>query len=509
MRFLISFSFVLLPFMAVRAQQAGSIQSQPDSAFFPSLGIFQQRLFSFYEQTPGQVLFHPSSGYSLSQLEMARSQGNWRTLQQPEKSTKYQISSTGVSQVNQFKVWGDFRYTRRQEDSVGWRLRPEQNDVSPYYLANIQPGNWDTHDYQLKGAAGVRVSDHILLVAGARLQTGTYGRYNDPRPEISRYRLRLEGGIGYSISSASLVLSGIYGYGEETNKVSYQNQMNRSEGRPTYTAQDVMGYGFYRVVTETGINLREDLKIKGAAAVVQVGNINVTYMYQQKERDYSREIPVSGDISPYSPIGDVTQNEHCLVSSYQWGKTAVQRLAGLEFQSVSVKDFNRRIIQGNNYLGTHRTATLSYDEKRPAWEYGLSLNLRRDSRKDGTAAVNYLVQTARLQAEASKRINVGGNFLQVNGQVGYRADVGSKLTIGSQYNEFMRGVVLPDFAYYSSGLLEPGMSLGYGVKVKNVLLLPTLGYQWQKPMSVKAVPGAAYQPGQSRSTYWVQLNVHL
>ncbi|MGV3539880.1 MAG: DUF6850 family outer membrane beta-barrel protein [Rufibacter sp.] len=507
MRFLI-FLLVLIPIAKGKAQQADSLQSQPDSAFFPSVGLFQQRLFASYEHVPGQVLFHPAKYYSLSSVGVRFASGNWRTPQLPEKSVQYQIASRGISQINKFRLWGDFKYTRSQEDSVGWRLKADQADRSPYYLANIRPGSWDNHDYQLKGAGAVTVTEKLSLVAGAKLQVGTYGRFNDPRPEIAKHRLKLTGGVGYKVlDHVQVVLSGIYGYGEEAVKVTYDGLPVGAIPPPSTVTHNIMGYGFYRTASE--YNLREDQTVRGGSIVLQAGSLNVAYTYQDLDREYTQEFTDGSIYVPRSPVGDLAQKEHFMVSSYTWQTEAVQHLLGAELQYVHLKDFNRILIQGNNFLSTTKDAALYYSGKRKTWEYGGTVTYQSVSRKDGTAAVDYLVQTATVKAEAQAQFPLKAGFLQVMAQMAYRTDLGSKLTIGSQYNDFMKGVVLPDFTYYSSAQLEPELSLGYGMRVKNVLLLPTFGYHLQRALSPKQFAEAVYTPGRTRSTYFLQLQVHL
>ncbi|MFB9863707.1 DUF6850 family outer membrane beta-barrel protein [Rufibacter immobilis] len=507
MRILFTVFSLFLP-MWGHAQQNDSLHDQSAGAAFQTVGLYHQRLYSLYEQVPGQVLFHPSAGYSHSTLEFMRASGSWRTPQLPERNTQYKIASRGVTQVNKFKLWGDFQYRRNLEDSIGWRLKPDQADISPYYLANIRPGNWDNHEYQLKGTGGVPLTRRLSLVAGAQLETGTYGRSNDPRADITRYRLTVDGGLGYRIGPVTAVLSGRYGYGEEVASVSYQNIMNQSDGRPEYTTQDVMGYGYYRIVSSKR-NLYEFRNLKGGSLVLQAGQFNVGYSYQLVDRRYRRKIDATGDISPYSPIGEVTQKEHRVVSNYTWAGDVVQRLCGGELRYTHVKDFNQLIIQGNNYLGIAKEAVFTYNEKRPAWEFGLKGSYQSVSKKDGTASVDYLVQTLTLSGQAAKELPWGKDFVRLKAQLGYRTDLNSHLTIGSQYNAFMTGVILPDFTYYSSEQVEAGLQAGYGVKVKQVMLMPAVHYTWQQALSPQSLPQTAFAPGNNYQIWALQLNIYL
>lgn len=479
-----------------------------DSLQTPTLFSFYQHLYNTHEQTAGHVLRHPSAQYGFSSAGMALTHGDWRTYQQAESSTVYQISSRGAYTLKNVRFSGSFDYQRRLEDSVGWMLKPDQHDTSPYYLATPKPGNWDAHTYRLKGAIGLPLLGVLHAVAGGDLAMGEYGRFTDPRPQIRRYRLKLSGGLGLLFDDWSLTVSGIHGYGDESTDVSYANAMNNTPGRPATVTHDIMGYGYYRT-TGSSLKLLEDQETRGAAAVFQVRDFNLAYTLEQATRLYFRRTGSTVDDQGRAILGEVTQQHHSLSASYAWEGPAYKSFAHLGFSYLRTEDFNKAIINGNNYQGTALAISPSYHSKRDNWEYSLASNLTRETRKDGTAGVDYLVQTAAVTAEGGRLFILGKQLLKLNLGVGYRKDLGSALHIGTQYNAFMQGVVLPDFAYYSSDQLAFSSSLGLGFKVKDVVLMPVLSYDLRHQLQPAANPYATFNPGNIRATYTFGLNIHM
>ncbi|ARS35467.1 DUF6850 family outer membrane beta-barrel protein [Pontibacter actiniarum] len=481
---------------------------RPDSVQAPTLFSFYQQLYSAYEHTAGQVLFHPSDKYGFSSAGFSATDGDWRTYQMPASSNTYHITSKGAYTLKKVKLSGAFAYKRRLEDSVGWMLKPDHHDTSPYYLASKKPGNWDAHTYELKGAASIPVAGVVFATAGAALTMGNYGRFNDPRPEISRYRLKFSGGLGLQFEEWAVVLSGIYGYGDERNSIGYANKMNNTIGRPDYVSHDIMGYGYYRT-TGTALRLQEDQHTKGAALVLQVSSFNLSYSLEQAVRKYSRRTKDSNEAIVAVPIADVTQDRHALRANYSWESEKLSHLLDMALTYEQTSDFNKVIINGNNYRGTAFSVTPAYHARFNDWEYSLSSNLTRDTRKDGTAAVDYAIQTAAVAAGGGKLFHLGNNLLKLNLQAAYRTDMGSELNIGTQYNTFMKGVILPDFAYYSAEQLRYTSSLGFGLKVQEVVLMPYFDYSLVQPLQTSTNPYADFNPAHSRSTYTFGLNIHM
>ncbi|MFP4091169.1 MAG: DUF6850 family outer membrane beta-barrel protein [Cyclobacteriaceae bacterium] len=494
--------------VGVLADPGPSLQAQGDSVQFPTFFSFYRYLYQAYEHSTGQVLFHPSERYGLSSAAFSRASGDWRTFQMPGSSRHYQVSSKGAYRLNKVRLIGEFGYQRRQDDSLGWMLKPDQHDRSPYYLANKKAGNWDAHTYLVSGAGSLPVAGPMYFTAGARLNLGTYGRFTDPRPEISRYRLRLSGGLGYRYQKLALAISAVYGYGDEQNHVGYASEINRTIGRQEYILQDIMGYGYYRRVG-SNLSLNEENRKKGLEMAVRVGRFNFSYVTEQSEREYFRRASVSGQENDVLSVGDVFQKSHSLKATYFWGNQQIKRLLGLDVCIENTRDFNHLILKGNNYRGNILSVRPAYQIKKGNWEYHIGSGFERENRKDGTAAVDYLVQTASLAIGGGKLFSLKNSYLKLDVETSYRTDAGSRLLIESQYNEFMKGVVLPDFTFYSSEQFSQYVSFGYGFKTNEVVLMPSFSFNLVKPINAQDEPEAEFLTGDNRIIFSFSLNIHM
>lgn len=503
------FTAILLVWNVVAlAVPQGSWIAQRDSVERPTFFSFNRDLFRAYEHSAAQILFHPSEGYGLSRLGMSMENGDWRTYQMPGSSRHYRISSRGNYRLNKIRLTGEFDYQRRLDDSLGWMLKPDQHDRSPYYLANKKAGNWDAHTYLLKGAGSLPLAGLLYFTAGGELQLGTYGRFTDPRPSISRYRLKTSAGLAYSFNIWSIAVSGIYGYGDEGTTVGYASDMNRTIGRPDFVTHDIMGYGYYRPAGSVLV-LNEDNKTKGLALVLDAGSFNFSYVVERTNRDYFKRVPGSGREDGWLAVGDVFENRHSLKASFLRSGSAVQRLIVLDACYQKTTDYNHLILEGNNYRGSILSIRPAYQERRGSWEYKLWSGFERERRMDGTAAVDYFVKTASLGAGGGKILQLQTGFFKLELEASYRTDLGSGLSVGSQYNEFMRGVVLPDLTYYSSGQCSAAVALGYGFKVMEVVMMPLFSFGHSSPVGAVNHPEAGFLTGSGRKHLSFSLNIHM
>ncbi|WP_018626635.1 DUF6850 family outer membrane beta-barrel protein [Niabella aurantiaca] len=186
--------------------------------------------YTFFSAVPVLQPFLHTSSYGKVEGYYNAENGNYIQAQDAPRKSIYGFYSEGTSKIKKYLVNGSFSYAKLKLDSVGYTLKYDPNDPSPYYLYAGKKGNWDIIKYNLKGNLSRSFSgDKLFTGLGIDYYTHDGWRINDPRPEHFKYRMLLNGAVNYRFLPDHYIgIQGGFTRGFSETQVNYQNENYRN-----------------------------------------------------------------------------------------------------------------------------------------------------------------------------------------------------------------------------------------------------------------------------------------
>lgn len=386
--------------------------------------------------------------------------GEFHTIQMPEKERNYGFYSYGNREVKGWLVEGQFQYKNQRQDSVGWKQTRNVNE-SPYYYGNIRRGNWQNeifHSYV--NASKYFFNDKIGLGIGVDYSLQTHSRGNDPRPLINYYFIKPKMQIAYKfLDNHQFSIGTHFLNAKERGSVSNFNQSNDSFGRSEYNIYTMMGGASFNLLRRPNYELFNS-GIGFTAAYYFVGDklkLSNEFTYSMSENQFNRR-GIEGSQRIYEEIGfyDVNQIQNKVFIEYENDPSIIQTIINISRSEGT--DFNT-LLAGNNF-------------QQDDYRYGLDLiytfkNLKKLSvfthiqyeqhaQRDFNASHAYTINNlnygigSQLPVKLSEKLNI---YPEVSVQ--WRNNLDQFINIvPNQINIISNSIMIPNIDYYSSDLME-------------------------------------------------------
>lgn len=458
---LISVSLLCCLQPAAAQRQADTSQLEPRLVSYR----FRDYEYAYYTQQ-GLLLQHaPIERLGSITLGYSYLQGGLRARQEADKVNVASLRSEGLRKVKKITLQGYFGFTRSWEDSIGYMHSAKPEDPTPYYLLAIKQGHWDRLHYELGAQASTAVlNDKLLLSVGADFDLSSNTRNSDPRPEISKYALALNWGVGYRITPKHTIGAWAgYAYGIETTNVGYSSVMLNAAGDAYREYQTFLSKGFGNVLVQRSGDvrrMREDDKGYRAGGYYDgkwMGfHTSLLYKFQTSRRTYVKPAAATADSRNDMPIAsfDLEQQWIDLFMEKHKGSDLLQ--LRIRYNSGEGSDYNNELA-GNNYIYNNDNINahigyVHYTQSRPQYELFLKGYYDKTYKADGTTSHRWSNSYATIGVDFSyyTRPNADKRFWVFNAHPAYRKGIDHYLTAPTaQQTFFTTDVLMPNTAYYA------------------------------------------------------------
>ena len=471
----------------------------------------QNYLNNFADQPLRSTLIGEEFGYS--GIYWDQRDGEFHSVQMPEKDRNYGFSSLGIREVNGWMIEGYFQFQNQKQDSVGWKQTRDVNE-SPFYYANIRKGNWRNNVFNSHiNASKYFYKEKIAFGLGVDYSLQTHSRGNDPRPLINYHYIKPKAQISYQfIEKHQFAVAANILTATERGSVSNFNQSNDSFGKTEYNIYTLMGGATFNLLRRPNYELI-DKGIGFGAAYYYTGNkltINNEFDYSFIDKTFNRR-GIEGSQRVFEEIGifSVEEISNNLFVQYE-NDLRVLQLHLVNSQSFG-KDFNN-LLAGNNFQqdgSTHAIEILYEFKKINHLSVFGDVSMNNLSLRDFNASHAYEISNLsfglglQLPISASDKLTFYPK-LKSNWRMNLNQDVN---IIASQINIVSTSVLIPNIDFLSAEYFNVNAELGARIKFKKFDLNPSVFADLNTFNPPSAFNSAYFETrGNQRSTLGFSIN---
>lgn len=411
-----------------------------------------------------QLLAHDVHKSTKVGLSYNYTQGSFRQAQQAQLDRKAQFAAEGISTLSRFKLYGSFEFHRNWQDSLAFSQKGIEDSYSPYYFIAQKAGVFERQGYKGKGLVAYEMFPQKVYVGTAiDYFYHSSSRSVDPRSSVTTYQLKLEPQVVYRFQKHSLGLGFRYGYGDETVAIAYKNDdFKGTLLYPDRISYLNFGYGyleinqtnFRRKFNNSGLSINYAGEILGWQATAKL-----KYSIDKTENFYETNNSIRDNV-----FGDF-QLETVGANLQAYKKTITNtKLLTLHFER-QVGDDNLRRLGARNF--TYEASNIDLDfiygrlNARYETKHDYRFQLAYQSTYQRDAAANHTLEFSYLAPQIGVT-KYGSHGLVTTLDVGVRLPLGNKVLVPlNQENLFSRGVVYPDYIYWSSQVAMINAALKY------------------------------------------------
>ena len=535
-KFLILLSAILLS-AAVSAQEKITADSlaaskkrtgQPkETGFKPlhentsdSLLTYHQAVNSTSFLHSGATLLRGSniSKYGIASLSYQQAAGHFRVAQEAEKTSSAAFSTEGVSTLEKFKLYGYFSFKRSWDDSLAFNQKGIKDANQPAYFIAGKAGDYERQTYTGGGIISYALKDHKLFLA-----TGVDYLYNttagsvDPRALITNYKLIFSPELSYQTGEHIIGAGVSLGYGSEKIGIAYKNKdFDGSLLYPSRVSYLNYGYGFITVSknnfsrnnTYSGFNLQ----YAGKLADWKI-NSKFSYLVMQENSEIDRTNTLKAE-----------KFESYQLQTYQVDLLAEKRASShtqqLNFHLLKERgDDKLTVLAARNYFYNHDEAYLSYsylnrNRKGRNTEWAAGINYQNTYSKD--AAASHQLKYNYISPELSHTQYWKGTGKDlISAELGVMARLPLTTAVNvpeTQETLFTRGVVYPDFYYWSAKAGQLQFKFNYITDhlIKKFRTGLSLKTSYLKPLdTIRQTYTSTFIPAKGYAEFYIALNLYL
>ena len=461
-----------------------------------------------FSQLPLRPLLTNQS-FSYSLIEASKKDGDYRSYQHPESAKNFSLSSYGITSFKDIRLEGKFQYRKQLQNGVGWKL---SRDVyhSPYYLANIRPGDWNNDRYELNINGGTRFfEEHLLLGFGVDYKVERLARYNDPRPSIDFYNLFLKSQIGWNWKNHTL---GIYaGTGDTDEKGSVRNyaKENDSFGKTKYNILTIKGFGSFSLRHRDSYEKHRERKEAGITYRYSGRNVDFTAeaVMGRQDTDFSRRESIAGTIVD-NVLG--TYNEETFLGNLFVSVPMDKYTLQVQSNTFYADGYDKnKTFGGANFFSKHLKQKLRVFLHKDGGNFSVQAGAGYKDRSLTDRNASHAFEFEHLATDLSAQYShtFGSRTLTIIPGISYRTSLSSSININpEQENYFTQYVISPDYYLHTSDVL--GLRGGFQIKqnFKNLAVALLIDYQRQSILNEGTLFGnPEYIPGKTRNTFTLTL----
>ncbi|MFN3800156.1 DUF6850 family outer membrane beta-barrel protein [Belliella pelovolcani] len=382
--------------------------------------------------------------------------GEFHTIQMPEKERNYGFFSYGNREVKGWLIEGYFRYQNQKQDSVGWKQTRNVNET-PYYYGNIRKGNWRNEIFNSYiNASKFFFRDKLGIGIGVDYSLQTHSRGNDPRPLINYYLIKPKVQVSYRFIENHQIAAGVQILSaKERGSVSNFNQSNDSFGRSEYNIYTMMGGASFNLLRRPNYELFDEGYGISAAYYYTGENLKISneFNYSLTQKQFNRR-GVEGSQRIFEEIGfyDIDIIENKIFVEYQNQSSVIQAVGKLQVSQGT--DFNNLLV-GNNFQQDDYSYGLDifYTFKNlNNFNLYTTINHNTHAMRDFNASHAYEIINfnygigAQIPLKASKKLTLYPE-LSINWNQNLDQIVN---IIPNQINVVSRSIMIPNIDYFSS-----------------------------------------------------------
>lgn len=209
----------LCPMVHILGQQIDSLSADSlQISFWDFAPIKRPLLGSANVAAMGQI---DATGIGYSQLQGVGTGGNFRRVQQPERSTALHFDTERYQSLKKSVWYGRFGYRQQWDKNIQWTDMLNPYRGTPYVLADSIAGDWRKQAFDLEAKVASKSLAHgrLHLGASALYQVATGAKQLDPRPLSYTNQFRVGPSVLWQLNpDQQLGLSAAYAiYQEDIN----------------------------------------------------------------------------------------------------------------------------------------------------------------------------------------------------------------------------------------------------------------------------------------------------
>ena len=456
--------FIFLLSLSVRAYG----QSIADSVFFYNQSLNN---INIDQKNTTFLIGNSINRLGAAQLFYNNISGGYKKAQQAQKNTIAGLRTEGINKFGRFVTSGYFTFIRTWQDSLAWSTKGLEQDDQPYYYGSIKAGAFERIKYNLGGNLSYNIiKDKLYIGGGINFMHNSSTRSVDPRPEVNSFNISINPEITYHIKKQYIGLKAKWGYGTETNTISFKNQdyKNSTGGYPDRVNYLLMGYGTYNNNQGVTQPLRRLDKYYGLGLNYS-GQINslklkTSFGYEHQQEDFYQYLENSTNRA-YVGYYDTDFLNMYLQFDQEIGSTDNQ--LSLSFDNQNSNDLNA-IFYAINYRYKQNLGTFTYlihinKNQRLSSEFGFNAVYNEVGKSDYSTA--HFLKYSWVEPSLSYALyylpNKNNKFYS-GLELGYRKPKSSSLNIGpNQENLLTYWIAYPNYSYDTSSAYKISGELKY------------------------------------------------
>lgn len=448
------------------------------------------RKYSFYSKEVISQPLLPMDQYAIVEGGYRYTSGDYKLSQDAAKQQEIFFFTEGTRKIRKFLFSGSFSYQHINQDSVPYTLRYALQDPAPYYFITPSKGNWEIGQYRLQGIVShPLLKDKLTVGAGAVYFAGNGWRSNDPRPEYFFYDVQGTATLHYHFSPQHTlgIAAGIIR--KNTNsEIEYRNRdYEQSELYDNYKTYLMYGYGFGQLIS--GSRFIGSKTSGWQAQGIYDGHFNQWHItakggYTSRSTRFSRRAELTSSSLVYGEFFEDIISADALAQYEQADKTWN---IGLHYLYHTGQDKQLNILQGNNYMYTLDKLTVEplFIKKRKdlvQYELGLQGGISNLFRADGNAGIrsNYQLVNAGITAAYYHYLPTPHRFWKGMVKLEGQLPLSPELTAAVQQTVFLKGIIYPDYYYYSASTFSATAEWVYHFPVNKTNAFFKLAGQYQQ-----------------------------
>jgi len=458
--------------------------------------------------------------YGVANLEHQFRTGSLRRAQGAYSTNTSSFYTEGYHTIGKFWIAGSFLFNKTVEDSLANALKRDDDDISPYYYFASKSGPYERQNYKLNA-----LIDYSLIPE--KLNIGTLINYEthwttgsvDPRPSVEDFKLKLSPQLNYQVNNRNNIGLGIHwGYGYEETSISFKNrEFLQSLAYPDRIHYINQGYGYISIKDSTSLRRFKDYS--GIIASYQYRNnrfsAKVYGNYTQKVENNTHDVKSR---KTYHVRERFTLDEFDI-------KVLLTKESDTYTQQLDVNALKRN---GSDWNAAFKKSNYSAKDDSYHVNYSLLWNIGEPVKHQADIGFNYesslredAVSSHHLYAEGIQpeikytfyHQNANNDFWIASITGLYKKPLNTEVSVpATQVNVFSRGIMFPDYYYYSSNILGLKNELNYisSNLIKNYKIGFSLNTElYSKTNTATALYDAQFIPKGSRFSIVGRISIYL
>lgn len=403
-------------------------------------------------------------------LNYSQRTGNRKLAQQAHTNQTIDFYALGANQLGDFRISGDFLFSKVLEDSLSYGQRNDIDEWSTFNYYASKAGKYERQNYKANLTLSYKLNRFIQPFFNVNyLHHWTTGSV-DPRFESKKFEMKYNPGIIVHLKETNLGLKAILGNGRENAGVGYKNKnFGQSLLFPDRIHYLNLGYGLISI--KDTLNTRKYSKLFGAEVSLhtKLGR-NILDINSSMERKNENSTNDLKSTNVYRKRGTYEQDTYTLNASLQMLRNHSHHLFTWDTKYISGQDglinFSPSLDKVNytvDYLES-KAGYLFSNLKQAKWNYDLGMDLDYYNIERNDYATFLKVSNTFVHVSPKFNLRYKGHdrdYVQVGFTPRLILDIDHEIAYSpNSLNNFIQGVVFWDYDYYSTN----AMNLNWNVK---------------------------------------------